>query len=111
MRVVDVRTFQIVSFLWMREEKVFEFINIYQGNMSVKDYTLKFIRLAKYGRYVVVNSTARMSMLMWVCRSWLSKNFIPTYWSKKWIFFVRLYIPKNIDKENLKEREKRGKDQ
>lgn len=34
--------------LELREDKVQDFINLIQGNMSVKEYLLKFTQLASY---------------------------------------------------------------
>ena len=36
-----------------RETKVEEFINLYQGGMSVLDYSLKFTKLSKYAPSLV----------------------------------------------------------
>ena len=38
-----------------------EFINLCQGGMSVHDYSLKFIQLAKYAPYLVSNPKDEMS--------------------------------------------------
>lgn len=47
--------------LEMRVAKVQEIINLRQGNMTVKDYSLKFTQLSKYASTIVVDSKARMS--------------------------------------------------
>ncbi|KAH0636401.1 hypothetical protein KY289_036316 [Solanum tuberosum] len=47
--------------LKMREAKVLEMINIRQGNMSVKEYSLKFTQLSMYAPSIVVDYSARMS--------------------------------------------------
>ncbi|WMV49640.1 hypothetical protein MTR67_043025 [Solanum verrucosum] len=47
--------------LEMREVKVIEFINLFQGNMSVKEYVLKFNQFSKYASTMVADSRARMS--------------------------------------------------
>ncbi|WMV57917.1 hypothetical protein MTR67_051302 [Solanum verrucosum] len=47
--------------LEMMEAKVLEFINIRQGNKSVKEYALKFTQLSKYAPSIVADSRARMS--------------------------------------------------
>ena len=41
--------------------KVLEFVNIHQGNMSVKHYALNFIQLVKYAPTMVVGSRAFVS--------------------------------------------------
>ena len=38
-----------------------EFINLKQGNMSMKEYSLKFTQLANYAPPMVTDSRARMS--------------------------------------------------
>jgi len=40
---------------------VLEFINFRQGNMSVKEYALRFTQLSKYAPSLVANSRSRMS--------------------------------------------------
>ncbi|XP_049382853.1 uncharacterized protein LOC125847230 [Solanum stenotomum] len=46
--------------LELREQKLVEFSNLRQGNMSVKEYSLKFTQLYKYAPTLVENSRARM---------------------------------------------------
>ena len=52
----------------LRESKVLEFINLKQGNMSVKEYSLKFTQLARYTPHVVADNRSRMSnsYLVWL---------------------------------------------
>ncbi|KAF3677661.1 hypothetical protein FXO37_04720 [Capsicum annuum] len=45
----------------LREAKVLEFINLRQGNMTVKEYSLKFTQLPKYAPHVVTDSRAKMT--------------------------------------------------
>ncbi|WMV25201.1 hypothetical protein MTR67_018586 [Solanum verrucosum] len=47
--------------LEMREAKVLEFINIRQGNMSMKEYTLKFTQFSRYAPTMIADPRARMS--------------------------------------------------
>ena len=47
-----------------REAKVEEFINLHKGGMSVKEYSLKFIKLSKYASSLVSN--ARDEMICYV---------------------------------------------
>jgi len=47
--------------LELREQKLVEFMNLRQGNMSVKEYSLKFTQLSKYAPTLVANSRARMN--------------------------------------------------
>ncbi|WMV37680.1 hypothetical protein MTR67_031065 [Solanum verrucosum] len=44
----------------MREEKVLEFIDLRQGSMSVKEYTLRFTQLSMYTPTMVVDPMAMM---------------------------------------------------
>ena len=44
-----------------RESKVEEFINLHQGGRSVKEYSLKFIKLSKYASSLVSNARDEMS--------------------------------------------------
>jgi len=60
-----------------REEKVLEFINLYQGSMSIKEYVLKFIPLSKYDPTTVVDPRASMSKFILGVFEWLTKNVIP----------------------------------
>lgn len=45
----------------MREDRVKEFINLKQGNMFIKEYSLKFIQIARYAPEMVAEPRARMS--------------------------------------------------
>ena len=40
----------------MREAKVEEFINLKQGSMTVREYSLKFVKLSRYATNLVSNS-------------------------------------------------------
>lgn len=48
----------------LREEKVLEFINLKQSNITVKGYSLKFTQLARYVPHVVVDNISKMSKYM-----------------------------------------------
>ena len=37
----------------MREDKVEEFINLKQGSMTVREYSLKFVKLSRYARFLI----------------------------------------------------------
>ncbi|WMV54508.1 hypothetical protein MTR67_047893 [Solanum verrucosum] len=47
--------------LEMREAKALEFINLRQGDMSMKEYSLKFTQLSQYSPTMVADPRARMS--------------------------------------------------
>ncbi|XP_069149754.1 uncharacterized protein [Solanum lycopersicum] len=48
----------------MREAKVEEFINLKQGSMTVKEYSLKFVKLSRYATSLVSNSRDEMSRFL-----------------------------------------------
>ena len=50
--------------LELREAKMRDFMNLKQGNMSVREYSLKFTRLSKYDKAIVANPRAMMSQYM-----------------------------------------------
>ena len=51
----------------IREAKVKEFINLQQGSMTVKEYSLKFVKLSRYTTSLVSNSRDKMSrFLTWI---------------------------------------------
>jgi len=45
----------------MRNAKVLEFINLRQGNMTLKEHTLKFTQLSRYVPTMIVDPRAKMS--------------------------------------------------
>ncbi|XP_049378026.1 uncharacterized protein LOC125842750 [Solanum stenotomum] len=48
----------------LREAKAQEFMNLWQGSMSVQEYGLKLTQLSRYAPYMVANSKARMSKFL-----------------------------------------------
>ncbi|MDV3192348.1 MAG: retrotransposon gag domain-containing protein, partial [Candidatus Phytoplasma australasiaticum] len=44
----------------LKEAKVDEFVNLKQGGMTVKEYSLKFIKLSRYAPEMVQDMRARM---------------------------------------------------
>src|SRR5688572_23777889 len=50
--------------LELRDAKVQEFINLRQGGMSVREYSLKFTKLSKYAPSLVADPRVKMSMFM-----------------------------------------------
>ena len=48
----------------MREAKVEEFINLKQGSMTVREYSLKFVKLSRYATSLVSNSRDEMSRFL-----------------------------------------------
>ena len=51
--------------LEVRGALVLEFIKLRQGNMSVKEYALRFTQLSKYAPSRVADSMSRMSKFLW----------------------------------------------
>lgn len=47
--------------LELREAKLIEFMNLKQGNMSVREYYLKFTKMSKYAPFLVTDSRTRMN--------------------------------------------------
>ena len=47
--------------LEVRERKIQEFINLRQGGMNVKEYSLKFTQLSTYAPTMVADSRAKMN--------------------------------------------------
>ena len=50
--------------LELREAKMREFLNLRQGGMSVREYSLKFTKLSKYASTIIANPRAKMSQFM-----------------------------------------------
>ena len=48
----------------MREAKVEEFINLKQGSMTVREYSLKFVKLSRYATSLVSNSRDEISRFL-----------------------------------------------
>ena len=47
--------------LELRERKMQEFINLRQGGISVKEYSVKFTQLSKHARTMIADSRAKMN--------------------------------------------------
>ena len=48
----------------MRETKVKEFINLKQGSITVREYSLKFVKLSKYATSLVSNGRDEISRFL-----------------------------------------------
>ena len=48
----------------MREAKVDEFINLKQGSIIVREYSLKFVKLSRHSTSLVFNSRDEMSRFL-----------------------------------------------
>ena len=53
--------------LELREAKVLDFINLRQGSMSVREYSLKFTQLTRYAPHVMADSRSKMSKFVSAC--------------------------------------------
>ena len=88
--------------LELREMKIHKFINLHQGGMSVKEYSLKFTQFSKYAPTLVwtlglkwTNNLWGYPMLWWMNVGWV--------WSfQSWIYLVLWFI-RNKLKNKLKE--------
>lgn len=59
--------------LELREQNLLEFINLRQGSMSVKNYSLKFFHISKYALALVEKSRARMNKFVMGMPDWVEK--------------------------------------
>ena len=50
--------------MYMREDKVEEFINLKKGSMIAKEYSPKFVKLSRYATSLVSNSSDEMSRFL-----------------------------------------------
>ena len=48
----------------MKEAKVEKFINLKQGSMTVREYSLNFVKLSRYATSLVSNSRDEMSRFL-----------------------------------------------
>ena len=53
-----------------REEKSQEFMNLRQGNMTIKEYRLKFNKLSRYSLHIVAESRAQMNKFCMEYQIW-----------------------------------------
>ncbi|WMV45890.1 hypothetical protein MTR67_039275 [Solanum verrucosum] len=72
----------------MRGSKVLDFINLRQGNMSVKEYALRFTQLSKYAPSILADRRTKMSKF--VCmpknlRKKSSRNDLERQTGQEWI--------------------------
>ena len=95
--------------LKMREAKMMEFINLYQGNMSVKEYALKFTQLFRYTPTMVVDPRVKMSkfvsgvseIMVKICRTAMLINDL--------VISHLMVHAQQIEEEKLKEKSRETK--
>ena len=77
--------------IYQRDSKVYEFINLHQGGMIVKEYSLKFIKMFKYASSLVSNARDEMSRYVPGVSEELEEEcraaMLPDYMDLSWFMF------------------------
>lgn len=82
--------------LYLREAKLQEFINLKQGHMSVREYSLMFTKLSKYAPIMVADPIEWMSKFIFGVSELLSKECKMTMFMKEMdISWLMTYIEQN----------------
>ncbi|KAF3651429.1 hypothetical protein FXO37_18005 [Capsicum annuum] len=93
----------------LREAKVLEFINLRQGNMTVREYSLRFTQLARYAPHVIADNRAKMSKFV----SGVNDSVVNEYRSAMLnsdITLAKLMThAQQIEKQKVRTREKQNK--
>lgn len=89
----------------MTEAKVQEFINLKQGNMTMKEYALKLTNLSKYTPFMVAYRKTHMSKFIFGVLDLASKECKMTMLVKEMDISRLMTHDKKIEMEKLRERE------
>lgn len=95
--------------LELREVKVQEFINLKQGHMSVREYSLKYIKLSKYAQFMVVDPRARMSNFIFGMSNLVSKECKTTLLMNDMDISHFMTYLEQIEEKNLREHTRKSK--
>lgn len=90
----------------LKEAKVQEFINLKQGNMSVKEYSLKITQLARYAPNMVVDNRSRMSKFVFGVVDSMVKECRTVMLIKEMDLSRLMVHAQQIKKKNIKEKER-----
>ena len=89
--------------LEVRKAKVQEFIHLQQGNMTIKEYALRFTQLSKYAPTMVADFRARMSMFVLDVSEIVVKEYHTAMFIKEMYISYLMTHTQQIEEENLKE--------
>lgn len=95
--------------LEVREEKIQEFINLKQGNMTVGEYSLKFTKLSKYVPFMVADPRVYMSKFMFGASNLVSKDYKTTLLVKEKDISQLMTYTKTFEEEKFRERARKSK--
>lgn len=86
----------------MREAKSHEFINLHQGDISVKKYAMKFRQLSKCVPTIVIDPSAMMDKIMSGDSDLVAKECLTTMLVKDMDFSCLMVHAEKIEQEKLK---------
>src|SRR5688572_26991763 len=95
--------------LELRDAKVQEFINLRQGGMSVREYSLKFTKLSKYAPTLVSDPRVKMSMFIFGVSSTLLQECRTATLNKEMDLARLMTYLAQIEEDKLKELNRNNK--